>query len=284
MTSVRRRILLTLPLVGPFVWWLAGCAGPKEVPPMPQQATGPKRFVYGEDPSQYGELSLPGGDPRGVAVVVHGGFWRAAYGIEYAQPLVPSLVEQGWATWAIEYRRVGSGEGAGGGVPQTLDDVAAALDHLAALHRAGDLPTDPSRVPVVGIGHSAGGHLVTWAGAGGVLTHVVSQAGVLDLVAGASLGGGAVAAFLGHEPGPGDADVDPIRMVPLEVPVWCVHAQDDDVVPFAQSQAYVDAATSAGATAELRPVRSGGHFTLIDPDSEAWSATLEHLDTITQRT
>ena len=42
--------------------------------------------------------------PAGVAVLVHGGFWPQ-YGIEYAQPLVPSLVAAGWATWAIEYRR-----------------------------------------------------------------------------------------------------------------------------------------------------------------------------------
>ena len=118
---------------------------------------------------------------------MHGGFWKPEYGIEYAQPLVPSLVEQGWATWAIEYRR-------GTGAADTLADVRAAIDALPV-----------SADTVVGIGHSAGGHLATWAAAGGGLTHVVSQAGVLDLQAAydENLGGGAVELFLGHPPGTG---------------------------------------------------------------------------------
>ena len=183
-------------------------------------------------------------------IVVHGGFWKPEYGIEYAQPLVPSLVDAGWATWVIEYRR-------GTGAADTLADVRAAID-------AAPLETDL----VVGLGHSAGGHLVTWAAAGGGLTHVVSQAGVLDLRAAhtAGLGGGAVERFLGHPPGPGDVDVDPLQLLPLDVPVWCVHGTDDTIVPISQSQTYVDAATAAGAVAELIEVE-GDHFVVIDPDS-----------------
>ncbi len=222
-----------------------------------------ERVAYGDDPAQYGELTLPAGTPRGTAVVVHGGFWKPEYGIEYARPLVASLTAAGWAVWAIEYRR-GTGEA------DTLADVRAAID-------AGPDPDGP----VVGIGHSAGGHLVTWAAAGGGLTHVVSQAGVLDLRAAyeLGLGGGAVEAFLGHPPGPADAGVDPIRQVPLAVPVWCVHARDDDIVPISQSRAYVEAARSAGATAELVEV-DGDHFAVIDPDSDAWARTLEILAAI----
>jgi acetyl esterase/lipase len=227
---------------------------------------------YGDDPSQYGELTLPSGDPVGVAVVVHGGFWKAEYGLEYARPLVPSLVDRGWAAWAIEYRRVGPADaGGGGGVPETLDDVAAAIAKLDDLGL--DLAT------VVGIGHSAGGHLVTWAASRGRLTHVVSQAGVLDLGAAhqLGLGGGAVKAFLGHPPGADDHDVDPVRQVPLDVPVWCVHGRADDIVPLSQSRSYVDAARSAGATAELVEV-DGDHFTVVDPGSDAWRRTLEILE------
>lgn len=91
------------------------------------------------------------------------------------------------------------------------------------------------------------------------------------------LGGGAVEAFLGHPPGPADAGLDPIRQVPLEVPVWCVHGRADDVVPISQSRSYVAAAQAAGATAELVEVE-GDHFAVIDPDSEAWSSTLAILD------
>lgn len=223
-------------------------------------STKPRTVTYGDDPSQFAELRMPSGDPRGVAVLVHGGFWKPEYGIEYARPLVPSLVDAGWATWTIEYRR-------GTGAADTLADVRAAIDALPV-----------SADTVVGIGHSAGGHLATWAAAGGGLTHVVSQAGVLDLQAAydENLGGGAVELFLGHPPGPADADVDPIRMLPLDVPVWCVHGTTDDIVPISQSKAYVDASDGAAELVEVE----GDHFAVVDPDSAAWARTLETLDSL----
>ncbi|WP_244930288.1 prolyl oligopeptidase family serine peptidase [Nocardioides sp. W7] len=223
-----------------------------------------QRTSYGDDPSQYAELTRPAGEARGVAVVVHGGFWKPEYGVEYARPLVPSLVAAGWAAWAVEYRR-------GTGAADTLADVRAAI---AAC------PVEAETM--VGIGHSAGGHLATWAAGQDVgLTHVVAQAGVLDLVAAhdAGLGGGAVEAFLGHPPGRGDAEVDPIRQAPVGVPVWCVHGRDDDTVPISQSEAYV---TAAGGSAELVAV-DGDHFAVIDPDSAAWARTLAILDDLPVR-
>jgi fermentation-respiration switch protein FrsA (DUF1100 family) len=61
--------------------------------------------------------------------------------------------------------------------------------------------------------------------------------------------------------------------------VWCVHGTGDGIVPLSQSQAYVEAATSAGGTAELVEVE-GDHFVVIDPASDAWARTLEILDSI----
>jgi acetyl esterase/lipase len=225
---------------------------------------------YGDDPSQLVELTLPERTPRGVVVVIHGGFWKAAYDLSLGRPLAADLVDRGWAALNVEYRRVGNG----GGAPQTLDDVRAAI---ATLDDTGlDLAT------VVTVGHSAGGHLATWAGhAVDTVTHVVAQAGVLDLVAADrdGLGGGAVRAFLGHPAGPADAHADPRQQLPLDVPVWCVHATDDDTVPISQSREYVAAATAAGARAELVEV-AGDHFVVIDPQTEAWARTIEVLDSI----
>ena len=237
----------------------------------------PARTVaYGDDPSHFGELSLPAGDPRGAVVVIHGGFWKAAYDLALGRPLAADLVEHGWAAWNIEYRRVGNG----GGAPETLDDVAAAIDRLR------DLELDLSTV--VTLGHSAGGHLAAWAASRGrsdrwggrvPVTAVVSQAGVLDLRAAhdAWLGDGAVERFLGHPPGPADDPADPMRQAPLDVPLWCVHGRDDDVVPISQSRSYVDAARAAGARAELVEVE-GDHFVVIDPEHDAWARTLAILD------
>jgi fermentation-respiration switch protein FrsA (DUF1100 family) len=111
------------------------------------------------------------------------------------------------------------------------------------------------------------------------VTGVVSQAGVLDLRSAYAdgLGDGAVERFLGHPPGPADDAVDPIRQVPLDVPVHCVHAGDDDTVPVSQSRDYVRAATEAGGRAELTEV-DGDHFVVIDPGTDVWRTTLEILE------
>ena len=51
----------------------------------------------------------------------------------------------------------------------------------------------------------------------------------------------------------------------------CVHSRADANVPFAQSTAYVAAATRAGGAAALHET-TGDHFTLIDPAAPAWAA------------
>ncbi len=276
MALVHRRTLLRLPAVGALGLALAGCG--EDAPVDEPDGPGEGRTAYGTDPSQYGELYLPQGTPRGVVVVIHGGFWKAQYDLTLGQPLATALAAQGWAAWNIEYRRVGNG----GGTPATFDDVSAAIDTLA------DLGVDTSTV--VTLGHSAGGHLAAWAASRGrdgawpdrvPVTHVISQAGVLDLVASErdGLGGGAAAALLGHAPGPQDAAYDPRQQVPLEQPVWCVHGTADTIVPIGQSGTYVSAATAAGAQAELVAV-DGDHFTVIDPLSQAWTEIITILDGI----
>lgn len=269
--SLHRRTVLGLAAAG-AVGLLVGCGEEDPVRP----ADG--RVAYGDDPEQFAELYSPEGASRGVVVVIHGGFWKAQYDHTLGRPLAAALAADGWTAWNLEYRRVGNG----GGVPETLDDVAAGIDALADV--AG---LDTSTV--VTLGHSAGGHLAAWAASRGRLeawqpervpvTAVVSQAGVLDLRAAheAGLGGGAAAAFLGHPPGPDDDPVDPVRQVPLDVPVFCVHGRDDDIVPIEQSRGYVDAAVRAGAEAELVEV-DGDHFVVIDTGSDAWTSTLRVLD------
>lgn len=246
-------------------------------------AVSPNRIAYGADKSQFGELSRPATrEQPGTVVIVHGGFWRAQYGLDLGRPLAADLVARGHTCWNIEYRRVG----AGGGWPATLHDVAAAIDHLHDL----DVDTDH----VVAVGHSAGGHLAVWAagraglpaGAPGAaplvnLTGVVAQAGVLDLAVAqrTGVGGTAVPDLLGGAPGVVPERyrlADPIAAVPVPPPVLCVHARGDDVVPFAQSEAYVSAAGAAGGRAALHEV-PGDHFTVIDPADGAWSVVREAL-------
>ncbi len=269
---------------------LTGCAAPS----MSLDDGTMRTLTYGSDPSQFAELTLPSAaaGPVPVAVIIHGGFWRSAYGLDLGRPLAATLPGRGWAALNIEYRRLG----AGGGYPESLLDVAAAVDLLAEQGQAvidRDLELDLGRV--VTIGHSAGGQLAAWAasrpqqpaGAPGAdpavrISAVVSQAGVLDLRASArdGLGADAAQAFLGGDPtdvaGRYD-EASPIELLPLGLPTLCVHAPADRNVPIAQSEVFVAAATAAGDDAELVTV-DGDHFAVIDPDDPSWAVVLDWLD------
>jgi acetyl esterase/lipase len=236
---------------------------------------------YGEGEDRFLELTLPEGPmPAPVAVVLHGGFWRAAYGIELARPLAADLADAGFAAVAVEYRRVGNG----GGWPATPADVAAAVDALSGLPEADRLDL----AHVTAIGHSAGGHLAAWLagrarlpeGAPGGrprvrVTAAVLQAAVLDLGRADEqrLGDGAVRDLLGG--GPAEvperfAAADPVRLLPTGAAVLCVHGAADAVVPVEQSERYAQAAAAAGDRVEVRVV-PGDHMTVIDPASSAWA-------------
>jgi acetyl esterase/lipase len=229
---------------------------------------------YGGGPDHEADLLLPDGDgPHRLAVLLHGGFWRAPFKREIMAALAVDLAARGWATWNVEYRRIG----AGGGVPQTIEDVRAALDALARLQDAVD------RERVVLIGHSAGGQLALCVAGVPRVTAIVSLAGVCDLEAGARerIGEGAVLEFLGGTPDEVPvqyAIADPMALLPADAEVLLVHGDADDRVPVQQGRDYLSAARSAGGRCELLELAGIDHFALIDPRSSAWSAAAARLE------
>ena len=245
----------------------------------------PPRSVhpYGRHPAQVGELFEPEDRPLGVAVVLHGGFWRARYDRQLMDELCVDLAANGWLAWNLEYRRVGDG----GGWPETLDDVSAGIDHLATLDPSRGLTPGP--VPFVAVGHSAGGQLALWAAARPnprvPITHAVSQAGVLDLHEADRLGLSDHAARELLRSTPDEEPerwrlASPLKLLPLGVPQLVVHGEKDDVVPASISAEYVQAARAAGDPCLASLLPGVGHYEHLDPSSDAWAAVRDFLESL----
>jgi acetyl esterase/lipase len=220
---------------------------------------------YGDHPSQVCEL-FEGGDD--VAVLIHGGFWRARYGRELEGGIARDLVARGWTVWNIEYRRLGDG----GGWATTFEDVAAAI---------GALPREAARV--VAIGHSAGGQLAVWAAAEGLVTAAVSQAGALDLDELSRLGtsNGVVNQLLGGTPDEVPhryTQASPRRRLPIGVPMLLVHGERDADVPVHVSREFAAAARAAGDDCELVVIGDESHYEHLEPGSKCWEAVQAWLN------
>ena len=249
-----------------------------------------QRIPYGTDPLQFGELRLPDGSEHvPLVVLIHGGCWQAQYDIKHIEPAATALTRDGFATWTVEYRRLGN---PGGGWPGTFDDISQAVDFVRKL-AAATPRIDTTRVVLMG--HSAGGQLALWAAmrrqgertglfASSLpplpVAGVVSLAGISDMATyGAASGGcnasvtplmgGAAAEQAGRY-----AAVSPIERLPTNVPVHLVHGDADPLVPIAQSTEFAKRDNAAGGKSVVDVVRGAGHFDLIAPQAEAWKAVV----------
>lgn len=255
------------------------------------------RISYGTDPLQYGELRLPGGsDAVPLVVFIHGGCWRAQYDLKHVAAASAALVRDGFATWTVEYRRIGDPSG---GWPGTFDDIAHAVDHVRSLVM--QFPRiDTARVVIMG--HSAGGQLALWAASRRqnettglfrssrpplAVAGVVSLAGITDMAEyGATTTGcnGAVTPLLG---GTSAAvpdryrAVSPVERVPIPVPVQLVHGEADPIVPLAQSRKFAVRNRAAGGVTDVSVIPGAGHFDLVAPQAEAWATVLRAVHALT---
>ncbi len=245
------------------------------------------RIPYGSDPLQFGELRLPPGrGPHPVAIVLHGGCWRARYDIGHTRAFSEGLRRAGIAVWSLEYRRVGND---GGGWPGTFLDVASGADHLRKL--ADSHALDLSRV--VAFGHSAGGHLALWLATRRrletgsevrgssdplALRGVVSLAGVTDLKRAvdervcesmaAELVSGVASRY---------SEASPIECLPLGVPQRLLTGSFDSVVPPRFGDDYAKTARSLGDDATHALLEGAGHFEGIAPETNAFRALVDAI-------
>ncbi len=258
------------------------------------------RFSYGADANQFGELRIPPGvGPYPVAILIHGGCFKAEYGtLHDLSPMAGALKGKGIATWNIEYRRLGQN---GGGWPGTYLDVGSGVDYLRSIAAQNNL--DLNRVIVVG--HSAGGHLAMWVAARSRLPKtsniyvqdplsvraVVDLAGTPDLEAlipaeQTSCGGPVIEQLLGGKPSDIPdryAQASASKMLPLGVPQTFVWGMRDDNVPVSIGEKYTRMAIDSGDAARLVTFPDAGHFEIADPFFATWPTVEKEIVSLSMK-
>ena len=192
----------------------------------------------------------------GAVALIHGGFWRRAYGPEGFEPHCEALRQLGYDAANVRYRRVGE---RGGGFPNTCLDVVDALRSLGPLTAV--------------VGHSAGGQLALWAAKelDPRPRVVISVAGINDLARSRALEYGArqIDAFAGKK----IAQADPVARVPIGARTVLISPMADFDAGRELTRTYAAAARGAGDDVEIvEPI--GDHFDVIDTGSEVWAAVL----------
>ncbi len=203
-------------------------------------------------------------------LVIHGGCWSNAYGVDHALPMAAALSEMGLDVWAAEYRRVGD---EGGGWPGSLDDVKSALRYVTKITGEAALL----------IGHSAGGHLALKAAEDPdlLISGVVALAPITDLISyGAKTGScqSMVAKFMGDDSYHPSAAYQSasVGIEDIKVPTTVVIGDADPIVGINQVERFT--------SEQLRTIPEAGHFDLIHPETRAFEVVKSMIDQLLKET
>jgi acetyl esterase/lipase len=260
---------------------------------------------YGDAGMQRVDVWIPAGPgPHPTVLMVHGGCWQTEVADRRIMNwIADDLRRRGIAVWNIDYRGV---DREGGGYPGTFLDAAAAADALK-LHAA-RYKLDIS--PLVATGHSAGGHLALWlaarrspaarrpgpliprgsplAGANALpIDTVISLGGLPDLeLAAKPPGSGCGVEIIERLVGPPTlssrdvfADTSVPRLAPLRVKQVLINGREDRIIPPHYAYDYQRRMRAAGDDVTVRMIENTGHVELIAPETKAWAATVEEIET-----
>ena len=226
------------------------------------QSPTAQRVRYGTDEAQFIDVRGPESPPFACALLLHGGFYRSYWQSFLMDALAIDLARRGWRSFNVEFRRPDRH-----GWLATQEDLRLAMSHLKD-HLVG---------PFVIVGHSVGGQLALQMGEWCDPTPdlCVSLTGVVDLVAAhdRGMGDGAVAAAMGSPVTNADwySDASPIAFANRKVE-WLLIETEEDSWDLREMNMRLAASTSLLSPELL--ITPGDHFSVIDPQSEAWTTTL----------
>ena len=255
----------------------------KRPPPPPVKALRDLPYVEPVSPRNRLDLYLPEQANGALPVIVwiHPGGWQQG-SKEFCPPVL--LVTKGYAVASINYRLSQDAV-----FPAQIEDCKAAIRWLRA--NATKYRLDAAHIGVWGA--SAGGHLASLLGTtGGVkelegtrgnleqssrVQAVVDWFGPADFTAPYKVDSEA-ASMVALLIGPADAKnrekyrrASPMTYVDRDAaPFLIMHGAEDDVVPFAQSEAFAAALQKAGVEANLVRVPENGHGGIGFGTSENW--------------
>ncbi len=243
---------------------------------------------YGPSELQVADLRLPAGKgPFPVAVVIHGGCFMASVDKRSGiAGFADALTARGFATWNIEYRRVGD---PGGGWPGTFQDIAAAVEKLADV--APKYRLDTKRVSLVG--HSAGAYFALWAASRAKLPAPWNKSRIAPVAVAAIDGPGDLAPFVGIDrqvcgrpvivplmggtPAERPAEyrvASPASRLPLGIPQLLVGSDLADLM-----QPYIAAAKASGDKVQTLMPPNANHFDVVTPTTPNGRAVVEFVAT-----
>ncbi|MEX3017254.1 alpha/beta hydrolase [Gymnodinialimonas hymeniacidonis] len=224
----------------------------KDEAPKVYRSLSPETILTGSAPRQFFDLYLPDTAIEGVTVFVHGGYWMAFEGRDFAH-LVKGPLLLGQAVASVTYTLAPQARISEitAEITQAIVDIADRIDGSIRL-----------------VGHSAGGHLVTRLVCDGVLpahvlsriAHVVSISGVHDL---RPLLRTKMNQTLGLTPDEAIAE-SPALLMPIEgVRVSCVVGAEERPEFRRQSALLANIWTGLGAVTQAIELPGENHFSII---------------------
>ncbi len=220
------------------------------------------KIQYGNDPLQFGWLWAAN---RSIAktpiVLIHGGCWLNAFGVDHSFPMATALAQAGHPVWSLEYRRTGD---LGGGWPGSFNDIKLALHHLDQLQDHG-INTDS----IILMGHSAGGHLALLAASELSdinFKQIIGLAAITDIsryALGTNSCQSAAPQFMNGLPHEQSTAYHQANLIYRRLPdsVVLLQGDSDRIVPVIQSRLH---------QVKVEMVTAAGHFDWVHPGSPAF--------------